>query len=601
MKRIITIMVFLVAGLVVATGFDMNSAQGPGGEGVSGDAGTNAGIDQGCKCKDAELMLEVEEAAVGVNCELAGKVTWRMPTGSGCYSNHVYVEPAGLAEVLPDHWWGKPCSNGMQRIVIKAGGEIGCGILKVDLYLNGEPCKHVQQPLSVVKVDIEVNNTPETADDVVALYSDDPPLRPTVHCRARVQGLCSGSVPTVLTGTGDRIRFSGVADLTRTLSLPADGGWVGFDVSGQKVSGSINDTQIQAHLYDKNHCVCGSQRLTVLKVEINRVISDQLPNRECNVLPGQNLMYMGTRADDRAYLQVEANVLPQQINNIGLVGVRHGTTVLDSGPIQQPKTPLDFAPAGSRQQYEIVGGIDQNSDGQLQNAEICTNFSPHVLVLTQSDYNYSRGVLDNYAIITWGVGSQLLEAFIDDVVPPNVANTQTTITSGELTHPLGANWDANCSATTRRYTYVEGTETSDDVEEDDHTVAALKASLNQHKTEVQNYFTQNPNVTEHTFGPWNWQAPNLQFDGLALHFAFGHVTISGTVSVTVRRSDLEVTHIVYGGSFDDIYDFDYNGAYPSQHGATVQAGFPTLGVGGRVFRDRVEFSRDTTNFDYDFN
>ena len=77
--------------------------------------------------------------------------------------------------------------------------------------------------------------------------------------------------------------------------------------------------------------------------------------------------------------------------------------------------------------------------------------------------------------------------------------------------------------------------------------------------------------------------------------------MAGTVSVTVRRSDLAVTHISYTGSFTDIYDFNYTGAYPSEHGATVQAGFPTLGVGGRVFRDRVEFSRDTTNFNYDFN
>lgn len=207
----------------------------------------------------------------------------------------------------------------------------------------------------------------------------------------------------------------------------------------------------------------------------------------------------------------------------------------------------------------------------------------------------------SYASITWGVGSQLLEAFVDDVVPPNVVNSQTVITSGELTHPLGANWNANGSATTRRYRYVEGTETSDEVEADDHTLNALRVSLNQHKTEVQNYFTQNPTVTEHTFGPWNWQASNLQFDGWALHFAFGHVTVFGAVSVTVRRSDLKVARIVYGGSFDDIYDFNYNGAYPSEHGATVQAGFPTLGIGGRVFRDRVEFSRDTINFDYDFN
>ncbi len=51
----------------------------------------------------------------------------------------------------------------------------------------------------------------------------------------------------------------------------------------------------------------------------------------------------------------------------------------------------------------------------------------------------------------------------------------------------------------------------------------------------------------------------------------------------------------------DIYDFHYKGASPSEHGATVQAAFPPLGFGGRVFRDHVEFSRDTLSFNYDFN
>ena len=312
-------------------------------------------------------------------------------------------------------------------------------------------------------------------------------------------------------------------------------------------------------------------------------------------------MYMGTRADNKGYLQIEARVLPEQINDVGLVGVRHGQDIIDSRPVEDPKTPLVFDPAGSRQHYEIVVGCDQNGDAQLQNGEVSTVFGGHVLLLTQADYNYSRGVLDNYAIITVGVGSQLLEAFIDDVNPPNVLNASETLNSSSLTHPLGADWSANCTAQTRFYIYVEGTDVSDDVEEDDHTINALNANLDAHKTEVQNYFTQHTNETEHTFGPWTWQANGMDFDALALQFAFGHVNASGNVTVTVRRSDLAVTEIQYDGSFTDIYDFNYTGAYPSEHGATVQAGFPALGVGGRVFFDRVEFSRDTTDYDYDFN
>jgi len=347
--------------------------------------------------------------------------------------------------------------------------------------------------------------------------------------------------------------------------------------------------------------VIETKNIVILSVELTAAYSDQIPGRECNALPGQNPMYMGARADNRGYLQIDATVQPQQINNIGMVGVRHGTSILASEPIQTPRTPVDFAPSGGRELYEVVAGCDLNTDGTLQNSEVTEVMTDQLMLLTQGDYNWSRGVLNNYAIITIGVGSQLLEAFNDNIVPPNVVNTATTIASTELTHPVGASWDATCSAATRLYTYIEGTDVSDDVEEDSHTITALQTSLGQHQAEVQNYFTQNPTVNEHTFGSWNWQANGLDFDGLALQFAFGHVNVAGTVSVTVRRSDLAVTHISYTGSFTDIYDFNYTGAYPSEHGATVQAGFPTLGVGGRVFRDRVEFSRDTTNFNYDFN
>ena len=341
--------------------------------------------------------------------------------------------------------------------------------------------------------------------------------------------------------------------------------------------------------------------VTVLKVDLDAAYSDQIPSRECNALPGQDPMYMGARADNRGYLQIDATVLPQQINNIGMVGVRHGTSILTSEPIQTPRTPIDYAPAGGRELYEVVAGCDLNADGTLQNSEASEVITDQLMLLTQGDYSWSRGVLNNYAIITIGVGSQLLEAFIDNTIPPNVVNTATTIASTELTHPVGASWDAGCSAATRLYTYVEGTDVSDAVEEDSHTIAALQTNLGQHQAEVQNYFTQNPTNNEHTFGPWNWQSNGLDFDGVALQFAFGHVNVAGAVSVTVRRSDLAVTNISYTGSFTDVYDFNYTGAYPSEHGATMQSGFPSLGVGGRVFRDRVEFSRDTTNFSYDFN
>jgi hypothetical protein len=38
------------------------------------------------------------------------------------------------------------------------------------------------------------------------------------------------------------------------------------------------------------------------------------------------------------------------------------------------------------------------------------------------------------------------------------------------------------------------------------------------------------------------------------------------------------------GSLLDLYDFDWEGEFPARLGAMIQAGFPSLGKGGEVFR-----------------
>ena len=350
--------------------------------------------------------------------------------------------------------------------------------------------------------------------------------------------------------------------------------------------------------------------LYVPKVDLKIAYSDQLPDREANPLPptvsGQDTMYMGARSDNKGYIKVDVDVLPEMCAEKVRVGVRKmgATTVLASAAVQAGgKTSVEFSNAGNFQRYEVVAGVDADSDGALQNSEVSEVMPDQFVLVTQSDYNWSWGVLNTGAFFP-GVGGDLLDAFIDDAVPTGANSTLATITAAALTHPLGAQWTASCDAQTRRYTYAEGSSVSDAVETTGTVEDGLRTNLDQHQAEVQDFFTQNPAVNEQTFGPWTWNIKNVKFGEIAhpsLHFAFGHVSIAGIVSVTVRRSDLKVTSIQYTGSFDDIYDFAYDGAYPSVHGATVQTGFPTLGTGGRVFWTRVEFERQTSNFNHDFN
>ena len=80
----------------------------------------------------------------------------------------------------------------------------------------------------------------------------------------------------------------------------------------------------------------------ILKVDIDEVISDQLPDIEVNKLPvgdgtagstdWNNPMLMGNRSDDKAYLHIKASVDPVSLASAALIGVRREgtTTILDT-------------------------------------------------------------------------------------------------------------------------------------------------------------------------------------------------------------------------------------------------------------------------------
>ncbi len=138
----------------------------------------------------------------------------------------------------------------------------------------------------VLKVDIEINNTPVDDDDAVCRYSTDPAERPTVSCRARIHGLTSGEKTIIL--TGNKVRFPDEGATSKSLLLPASGGWVSFLISGQIESDATNDALILAHLEEPDGLVLAREDLTVLWVELNiRVIQNAAFSEEndCSVKP----------------------------------------------------------------------------------------------------------------------------------------------------------------------------------------------------------------------------------------------------------------------------------------------------------------------------
>lgn len=347
------------------------------------------------------------------------------------------------------------------------------------------------------------------------------------------------------------------------------------------------------------HC-SGSKEIVVGQITLAAVYSDQFPGKECNSLFKQTRMYMGGRNDDSGHLSIATSIQPPEALPWAFVGIRNGTTILDCRPVQSPRTSMAFLPAGGRELYEVIGGFDRNSDGILQESETTVVSTNSLMLLTAGDYMHSSALLAGGSFFTFGIASQLLDAFLDEEAPPDAVSSVTTLESGELSHPIGAFWWTGCQANTHLYTYGNDSDVAEDVREDANLVAAVADSLAAHADEVEDWFSGHSG-TSHLFGPWSWQANGLDFAGIGLHYAFAHVNVTGTVSVVVNRSGLSVERIMYSGQFTDTYDFVYTGPYPSVHGATLQAGFATLGRAGGVYKVQVLFSQDTTDFSYDFN
>lgn len=114
-------------------------------------------------------------------------------------------------------------------------------------------------------MEIEINDTPATDDDLVLLKCDHPAHRSVTRCRIRAVN-CSGgaSATVVLVNPDGRLRFPNDGDTTKTLSLPSDGSWVSFEISGETGSNAIGDAVIEARCQSASGAVKATARITVV-------------------------------------------------------------------------------------------------------------------------------------------------------------------------------------------------------------------------------------------------------------------------------------------------------------------------------------------------
>ena len=96
-------------------------------------------------------------------------------------------------------------------------------------------------------VEIEINDTPATTDDLVLLQYPISTLKPVTPCRLRAKSNTGPSFTVVLTNPDGRLHFTGDKN---TLTINVPGGsvdWAEFEITGVKGSDKVGDAVIEAH------------------------------------------------------------------------------------------------------------------------------------------------------------------------------------------------------------------------------------------------------------------------------------------------------------------------------------------------------------------
>jgi glycosyltransferase involved in cell wall biosynthesis len=119
----------------------------------------------------------------------------------------------------------------------------------------------------VHSLDIQINNTPATNDDLVILNSTHPPRQFNVNCQMRLLGPSAGNVNVVLTNPDGRLRFPNPPNTTLNLTLDAGGAFSAFAISGAAASATIGDAVIHVRLNTATGPEITTKKVTVVSFD----------------------------------------------------------------------------------------------------------------------------------------------------------------------------------------------------------------------------------------------------------------------------------------------------------------------------------------------
>jgi hypothetical protein len=391
----------------------------------------------------------------------------------------------------------------------------------------------------------------------------------------------------------------------------------GFDPTTNAIGSTGHILGLPARIYNAAYT---NYRAIIAPIILEKVISDQLAGNEANQLPtrafgGQpnNPMVTATRTGTEARFKIRANVWPTLSPKI-LVAARDvaATTILGSTPIVPLPllTSLTFNATDGTRLYEIVAGVDENSNGTLETGEVKTIFekTPRVNVdgslftgsvafldkiriVTVNDYAAARNAAESYGGLPYRIklpiASALLSAFatgsktIQDIGPTTYghvvsANGIGTPIARGLSLPLGAVWDSSNLATTHRFNFPNGSDLSE-VIKSSKTIRKLISRLISNNSTTLLALSQEDVWTTHTL--INREDNNVDFGKgdprTDMAYSIGKCNYRGDLEVEIiaNTTGFQVRYAKLTGSFDDLYDFSWPG------GDLTVAGIPLINVG----------------------
>jgi hypothetical protein len=207
------------------------------------------------------------------------------------------------------------------------------------------------------------------------------------------------SSSTLVAGYRDFRFFIGATPITGSAPFAAVNG---FDPATNTIGSAGHILGTPARLYNYLYT---NYRAVIAPIILEKVISDQIAGNEANQLPtraygGQpnNPMVTGTRTGNEARFRVKADVWPTVTQKV-LIAARDvaATTILGSTPAAAAPllTDLTFTAPDGTKLYEVIAGVDDNSNGTLETAEVKTIFQKTPAVNANgSVYTKSTALLD---------------------------------------------------------------------------------------------------------------------------------------------------------------------------------------------------------------